>query len=385
MHLAPVTHVDRAREGHLVLAEAGRAQLLDEAPGHAREDCVHLAHVRRRVHGLRHQFVVNHIGGRDAEGAVNRSRVRHDDRAHAEPPAYGRQVHPGGASGGEERKPARIEPALHRGLVQQVVDAAVGEAVDRRRGRFRVHTERSRHLGRESLARRFHVERGRPVQEKRAVQVAQDGVDVSQGRIGAAVVIADRTGIGAGAARPEPRLARRRVHRHDAAAGKAQADDVQLGQRIVIAQHHGLALVVEQALLHRADLEGRAAHVGGDDVGLADALAECFRADQAPYRSGLEQAHRSRGRGGGGSEAPVRLHYEERATAAGVAQPLLEFREVGRYHRPQRHVQRHGRGALVLAQHRSDFVRSGDEDAGPQLAHVAQHRLFVRRVDERPE
>ena len=61
---------------------------------------------------------------------------------HAEVLAVGAHVHAGRAAEREEREAARIEPALHRRLVQQVVEEAVRELVHRRRRRDDIEPER---------------------------------------------------------------------------------------------------------------------------------------------------------------------------------------------------------------------------------------------------
>ena len=73
----------------------------------------------------------------------------------------------------------------------------------------------------------------------------------------------------------------RSVDRDDAAAGEPERDDVHLRERVVVAEDHRLALVLDQPLADTSDLERGAAHVGRDDVPEAELLPEALRADEA--------------------------------------------------------------------------------------------------------
>ena len=244
---------------------------------------------------------------------MHRGRVRDHDLRDAEVLAVGAHVHAGRAAEREEREAARVETALHGRLVQQVVEEAVRELVHRRRGRDQLEAEWPRDLLLEAPPRLRDVELGTAAEEVRRVEVAEDRVDVGDRRLLAAVRVTDRARIGAGAPRADARRARARVDRDDAAAREAERDDVHLRQRVVVAQHHRLALVLDQALADRADLEGRAAHVGGDDVAQADQLAERLRADEAADGTRLDHPDRPLGRLVHRQQAAVGLRDEQLA------------------------------------------------------------------------
>ena len=189
-----------------------------------------------------------------------------DDSFDAELRAVGGDVHPCGATEREEREAARVEAALDGRAMQQVVDQAVREPIHRARGGRNFEAERSRDPLCEDQAGALDVELGPPVEKEVRVEVAEDRIDVGDRRLRTAVPVADWTGIGASAAWAYARRPGSLVDRHDAPAGETERDDIELGKRVVVAKHHRLALIVESALADNTDLEGRSAHVGGDDV-----------------------------------------------------------------------------------------------------------------------
>ena len=70
----------------------------------------------------------------------------------------------------------------------------------------------------------------------------------------------------------------------------------------MIAIDHRLARILEPAVLDHRDLEGRAAHIGGDDVAVAEHVGEMLRTNDTGGRSAFEHADR----------AARRLHQWER-------------------------------------------------------------------------
>ena len=61
------------------------------------------------------------------------------------------------------------------------------------------------------------------------------------------------------------------------------------------AVHHRLAGIFDLAVLNDGDLECRAAHVGGDDIGLVEQLPEHPAADHAGGGPAFEHADRAVG------------------------------------------------------------------------------------------
>ena len=62
----------------------------------------------------------------------------------------------------------------------------------------------------------------------------------------------------------------------------------------MVAEDERFTLVLDQPLAHRADLEGRASHVRGDDVSQAELLPEALRADKAADGARLDHPDRAR-------------------------------------------------------------------------------------------
>src|SRR5262249_40398906 len=130
----------------------------------------------RRVRGMTlragDQLLVHDVRGDQAERAMHRRRMRYDYLTHAKFLAYRRQVHPGSAAGREQCELARIEAALHGGLVQEVVDHRVGELMDRGRRFDRGHLQWLGDQFLERPPRLVDIERSAPAQEIVRVQVA---------------------------------------------------------------------------------------------------------------------------------------------------------------------------------------------------------------------
>ena len=316
---------------------------------------------------------------------MNGSGVGDDDLGHAEGASVGARVHAGRAAEGEEREAARIEAPLHRGSVQQVGEARVREPVHRRRRLDDIHAERACHELLERLVRRADVEPLTPPEEELRVQVAEDGVDVRDRRLAPAVSVTDGARVRAGAARADARGPRPRIERHDAPAGQAERDDVELRQRVVVAQHQRLSLILDPPLPDDADLERRPAHVGGDHVRRPDQLAEPLRADEARRRARLDHPHRS-ARGLLERQQPsVGLRNEQRAAEALLGESVGERLEVPADDGAEPRVQRDGGRALVLADHRCDLVRERQEDVRSQPPHGVGDRTLGRRIGERPQ
>ena len=92
-----------------------------------------------------------------------------------------------------------------------------------------------------------------------------------------------------------------------------------------------------------------AAHIESDRVLEADRLAERARADDAGGRAGFHHAHAMRLRLLGFVESAGRLHDEERALAAFLADMVVDLADIGADPRADISIRRDGRAALELA------------------------------------
>src|SRR6185503_19219421 len=96
---------------------------------------------------------------------------------------------------------ARIEPALHGDLVDEVCDLRAGDAIDAERGFLHRHAERVGDLALEDAARALDIELDGTAEERAGVHIADQEQNVGQRWLSAALSVADGTGAGAGAAR----------------------------------------------------------------------------------------------------------------------------------------------------------------------------------------
>jgi len=149
------------------------------------------------------------------------------------------------------------------------------------------------------------------------------------------------------------------------AAGRRHAADLAARVDAVAVDGAPEVLAVDQPLAHRAHLEGRAAHVGCDDVSQSHPLAECLRSDKAAHRPGLDHPYGARGRLVNRQEPAVRLCDEQLAAEAVVCQLPTEVVEVAVDDRAEARVQRDRGSALVLADNGRDLVRERQEEIGP--------------------
>ena len=151
------------------------------------------------------------------------------------------------------------------------------------------------------------------------------------------------------------------------------------------AVHHRLARVLKLPVLDDADLEGGAAHVGGDHGVVAHQLAEPLRADHASGGAGLDHAHGSVRRGLGGQEAAVALHDHDGAGVAVLCQQGSELGQVIPRDAPGVGVDDGGGGALVLAEHGRDLAGERDVGLRRHAVHHVAHRALVRIVAKGPQ
>ena len=93
----------------------------------------------------------------------------------------------------------------------------------------------------------------------------------------------------------------------------------------MIAIDHRLARILEPPVLDHRDLEGGAAHVGRDDVAVAEHVGEMLRTNNTGGRPAFEHAD---GPGGGfinGNETAVALHDQHGPGVAGTGEELGEL------------------------------------------------------------
>ena len=139
------------------------------------------------------------------------------------------------------------------------------------------------------------------------------------------------------------------------------------------------------ATVDDADVEGGAAHIGGDDVLVTHDAAGITGPGDAGDRARIEGQQRCRHRLGDGDRATRALGDLQRMTIAELGRPLVHAGEIAGHERADIGVERHRRGPLVLAPFGHELGGAGDEEAGRDaLDHRLDPALVIGR-EEGPE
>ena len=286
-------------------------------------------------------------------------------------------VHRPGAAEGVHGQLPRVLAAFPEVCAGGVGHVLVDDLVDAPGHLLHAHVELAGHRA-EGLSCRVHVELHLPAEKIVRVEVAQDEVCVGDRGARAATAVAGRPRLGAGAVRPHLEKPQG-VHPGDAAAAGADLDHVDDrdldGKAAALAEavdpvHLELPGLQRIAVLHRAELGGGAAHVEGEEIGIARALPQSGRRQRSRRRPRFQHAHREAGGRLGRADAAAGEHHEEAAAETQAVQPLLKFLQIGRHALLHVDVGGGGAGALELADlghhvgaHRHPDVRRhlGDE------------------------
>ena len=243
--------------------------------------------VRRR---LAHQAderageLVAEVRDEVADRAQQAGRGRHDHGVAAHQLRDRVRVQRPRAAEGDEREVARIVAALHRHQAQGAGHVLVDDREDAVRGLL----EREVHRVGDRLhggARGLDVERHLAAQEARR-QVADDDVRVGHGRLGAALAVGRRAGLGAGRLRPDAERAGELRHVCDRAAARAHRVDVDARDLDAEVADRRLAPDRRLAVLAQRDVGGRPAHVEREDVRVARLDGHVERAGDAAGGAG---------------------------------------------------------------------------------------------------
>ena len=220
----------------------------------------------------------------------------------------------------------------------------------------------------------------RPPRKYVGIDIAEDDVGVGDRHLGAAHAVTDRSGVGAGAVRTDQQAAGHRIDPGDGAAAGADRFDVDHRLEQAEPLDDRLAGIAEVVVGEQADVEARAAHVGGDDVGVRRAAGDHVGGDHAAGRPRLQGA--DAGHLLGPDDAAVRLHHHDVVLEAGLLELAVQARDVTVDGAPQEAVGDRGVGAGEFAHLRRNAMRQGDRQraVGIELAGDLGHRVLVRRV-----
>ena len=262
------------------------------------------------------------------------------------------------------------------------------ELVDAPGGAHQVQAERPADARLDRRAPPRAVEPHRAAEEEVRIEVAEHQVGVGHGRLGAALAVAGRPGLGAGAVRPDlerPRPSIRAMLPPPAPISIISITGTLTGRPLPFLKRYlrstsNCGAISGSPSLDQAGLGGGAAHVEREQARAVDQPAVVRRRERARGRAGLDQAHGKPARGLDVAHAAVRLHDEQVAGDAERAQRVLESLQIALGEALHVDVGERGRGALVLADlgHHLAGQRAGDlrRVRAQQLA----DRPLVRRI-----
>ena len=309
---------------------------LRRAEAHNRK-CLLVHFLKEGVQVLRRKGRQGHVAAADhfvgngcAQEADRRTDAgvgRHDDLFDAKLFRQPRGVQRRRAAEGDHGALGDFLAPLHRMDPGRIGHALVHHLADGQRRRGGVHGQRLTHVFEGRLLRRFLGERDLAVGEVVRVETAKQQVSIGHRRMDAALLIAGRARVGAGAGRAHLHAVQFVAGGNGAAAG---ADLHHLDHRDFHRQTAALHETVgavhlegagEQrlALVDHADLGGGAAHIEGDHRVFAELTGDLPGQDGAARRPGFHQAN-GKGRGGfDGDETAAGGHEEAGAGKTGCA------------------------------------------------------------------
>ena len=385
MDLVSVAHVHAPREGDVPVGETGILQAATDLGQDRREGSVGTAGGDRHQATVRDAFLVHHVGGHEAHGAVDRGGRRDHHLLDAELGREPAGMHRAGAAEGEQGVAPRIVSALDGGVADQVAHLGVDDAVDGAGRLGDAHAQGPGHLLRHRPARGVHVEGDLAAEEVLGVQVSQDQAGIGHRGFGAAAVVAHRTGVGAGAARADLQEAGPLLEPGDAAASRANGLHPDLGRQQPVAQEDGLVVPLHGAAADNADLEGGAPHVRRHDVVDAAQAAHVVAGGDPGRGTRLDGSHGLAHRVVDAQDAAVGLHDQRLPPQAPVPQQRAQLVQVGADPGADIGVEDRCRGALVLSLEGSRLAGKGHEQVGMPPSQQLADDPFMAVVGDGPQ
>ena len=383
--LVAVAHVHAAQDLGAAVPETGGREVGGGAGAQRVEAGVEADRVQRRHHVVRHAVLVGHVRGDQPGGRVHRGRQGNDHLAHAELMRAARGVGGRGAADGHHGELPRVLPPLHRAAADEIAHVGVDDPEDAAGGLRHGHPQRPGDALLDGGHGRLLPEGETAPQKVVGVQIPQGHVGVAHRRLAPADAVGHRTRGGARPLGPDLEQAGSAVDPGDAAAARADGGHPDLGRQDAVALEHRLVVALDDAVPHQADLEGGAAHVRRQHVGLADQVADEPAAHHPGRGSGLQGADGPLGGGFDAEHAAVGLHHQGVARKPPVREALLKVAQIGSDPGADVGVEDGRGGALVLAQERRHVARAAHVDAGMPAPDHLGHRLLVGVVGDGPQ
>ena len=213
------------------------------------------------------------------------------------------------------------------------------------------------------------------------VDDAEHDVGVGHGRLAAAGAVAGWARHGAGALRPDVEQAAR-IDPGDRAAAGADRTHVDLGDAEHVVAEARLGRDDQLAVAQRRDVEGGAAHVADDHVGL---LGQRLGGDRRERRARHHAVDRPLGHLIRRHHAADAVRHQQLAGKAGGRETLAQLADVGADDRVERGIDRRRDDPPILARDRVELVAERDWDLRPFLADDLARPALVRAIGDRPQ
>ena len=263
--LSDIAHVGGIPGGDPVAGDALRLHRGESLRIEHGQDIAHVPDVDIRGPGHeRAHVLVFHRSDQQAERRQHARTLGNDHGRDADVRSQGTAVHGAGAAERDQREPARIVTAFHRGEADLIRHVGVDHAMNAERGLAHRHAQAIGKPAHHPVGR-VHVEGELPSREASGIQVAQDDAGVGHGGIGAAAGIAGGARVRSGALGTDPQSAGR-VDPRDAAAAGADGADVDHRHPKRPRPHLGFGGGQRAPVANQRDVAAGPAHVERDDV-----------------------------------------------------------------------------------------------------------------------
>ena len=383
--LVTVAHVDAPEYHRVILLEAGIDQIFGGAGAQLVEAPVETDRVQWNDRVVGHAVLVGHVRRDQPGGRVDRCRQRNHHLADPELHGAARDMNRSRSADSHHGEFPRVVSTLHRAAANEVAHVGIDDAEDPAGGLDRGHVQRLGDALLDGGRGRILVQRHTPPEKVPGVQVTQDHVGVAHGGLRSADTVSHGAGRGPRTLGAHLQQARLVVDPGDAAAARTDGGHPDLGRQNAVALEHGLVVALDQASPDQADLEGGAAHVGGQNVRLADQIRDELAAHHSGRGSGFQGSDGLLRRGLDAQHAAVGLHDEGSAPEPVAGEFFLKIPHVGDDLGADVRAENGRRRALVFAQERRDVAGAAYVDLGVLPPDHIRHGLLVSVVGDGPE